>query len=394
MPLQTDVHSPPTEPAARQSRARARSVLRWLPVLLFALAVGCQRGEPGEGDAQAKEGDKAPEAVPVEVAVAEQRAISASYSGTAPLEAPAESQVVAKTSGVALAVMVEEGDAVRAGQTLLRLDADRARLQAAQAAAQVAKLQNQFARAQKLVEEQLIAASDYDQIRYDLENARAAHRLAVLEVSYAEVKAPISGVVASVTPKPGNFVQINTPVVRIVDTSRLEATLNVPERELATMRAGLPVALRVDALPGRTFEGVVDRVAPVVDAGSGTFRVIAAFGNGGLLQPGMFGRISIDFDQRADALAVPRAALLDVDEGNAVFAVRDGKAARTEVQIGTIDGEWVEVRDGLAAGDRVVVAGKSALRDGATVSVIGDEPADDPAGAQPTNQAATAATGN
>jgi membrane fusion protein (multidrug efflux system) len=290
--------------------------------------------------------------------------------------------------------MVEEGDAVRAGQTLLRLDADRARLQAAQAAAQVAKLQNQFARAQKLVEEQLIAASDYDQIRYDLENARAAHRLAVLEVSYAEVKAPISGVVASVTPKPGNFVQINTPVVRIVDTSRLEATLNVPERELATMRAGLPVALRVDALPGRTFEGVVDRVAPVVDAGSGTFRVIAAFGNGGLLQPGMFGRISIDFDQRADALAVPRAALLDVDEGNAVFAVRDGKAARTEVQIGTIDGEWVEVRDGLAAGDRVVVAGKSALRDGATVSVIGDEPADDPAGAQPTNQAATAATGN
>jgi membrane fusion protein (multidrug efflux system) len=74
--------------------------------------------------------------------------------------------------------------------------------------------------------------------------------------------------------------------------------------------------------------------------------------------------------------------------------VRDGKAARTEVQIGTIDGEWVEVRDGLAAGDRVVVAGKSALRDGATVSVIGDEPADDPAGAQPTNQAATAATGN
>lgn len=392
MPAQTDAHRTPTAPAAR--RPDARRVVRWLPLLLLVLAAGCQRGGPEEAGKGEGKDEKKEQPVAVEVAVAEQRPISASYSGTAPLEAPAESQVVAKTSGVALAVMVAEGDAVRAGQALLRLDADRARLQAAQAAAQVAKLQNQFARAQKLVAEQLIAASDYDQIRYDLENARAAHRLAVLEVSYAEVKAPISGVVASVTPKPGNFVQINTPVVRIVDTSRLEATLNVPERELATMRAGLPVELRVDALPGRTFEGVVDRVAPVVDAGSGTFRVIAAFANGGLLQPGMFGRIAIDYDQRADALAVPRAALLDVDEGNAVFAVREGKAARTEVQVGHVDGEWVEVRDGLAAGDRVVVAGKSALRDGAAVSVIGDEPADDPAGAPAANQAATAATGN
>ncbi len=158
--------------------------------------------------------------------------------------------------------------------------------------------------------------------------------------------------------------QINTPIFRIVDTSRLEATLNVPERELATLKAGLPVQLAVDALPGKTFTGRVDRVAPVVDSGSGTFRVICAFDGGGLLQPGMFGRISIDYDQRANALVVPRIALLD-DEGDpAVFAVRDGKAARVPVKLGYVDGEWVEVREGLKAGDQVVVAGKAALREG------------------------------
>ena len=350
------------------SRGHVRAVVLALACVLSVAA--CKGGSP-DGAAPGEDGKKGPEAVTVEVAAVETRPVAASYSGTAPLEAPAEAQVVAKTSGVALSVLVEEGDVVRAGQTLVRLDASRAELQAAQTAAQMNKLQNQFARAQTLAKERLIAASDYDQIRYDLENARAANRLANLELSYAAVKAPISGVVASVTPKPGNFVQINTPIVRIVDTSTLEAVLNVPERELATMQAGLPVDLRVDALPGKTFTGTIDRISPVVDSGSGTFRVIAEFDSGGLLQPGMFGRIGIDYDKRANATVVPRAALLDAGTNAAVFAVRDGKAARVPVTLGYMDGQWAEVREGLTVGEQVVVAGKAALRDGSAVTVIG-----------------------
>jgi membrane fusion protein (multidrug efflux system) len=145
----------------------------------------------------------------------------------------------------------------------------------------------------------------------------------------------------------------------------------VPERELATLKAGLPVRLAVDALPGQTFEGTIDRVAPVVDAGSGTFRVVAAFEGGGVLQPGMFGRIRIDYDNRANALVVPRVALLE-DEGDpAVFVVREGKAARVPVKLGYTDGAWAEVRSGLRAGEQVVVAGKTALRDGTKVQLIG-----------------------
>ncbi|HEY4555871.1 MAG TPA: efflux RND transporter periplasmic adaptor subunit [Lysobacter sp.] len=325
----------------------------------------------GNGAAEAKAADKKEvEAVPVEVAQATHRPIAASYTGTAPLEPLGESQVVAKTSGVALAVLVQEGQYVRAGQPLLRLDAARAALQAAQTSAQMHKLENNFARARQLSAQQLMSASDHDQIRFDLENARAANRLANLELSYATVTAPISGVIASRSIKPGNFVQINTPVFRIVDTSRLEAVLNVPERELATLKAGLPVELSVDALPGQTFKGTVDRVAPVVDSGSGTFRVICAFAGGGVLQPGMIGRIRIDYDNRADALVIPRTALLE-DEGDpAVFLVKANKVARVPVKLGYTDGAWAEVREGVRPGDRVVVAGKAALRDGTDVQLI------------------------
>lgn len=360
--------------------ASRRPGATWLlgPLLLGMLLLGaCKKG--GEGDAQAngKDGaNKGPEAIPVEITAASRRPIAASYTGTAPLEARGESQVIAKTSGVALDVLAEEGQSVRAGQVLVRLDSARAALQAAQSSAQLRKLEANYRRSLQLASQQLISANDLDQLKYDLENARAVNRLANLELSYANVVAPISGVIASRSIKAGNFVQINTPIFRIVDDSRLEATLNVPERELATLKAGLPVQLSVDALPGKTFRGTVDRVAPVVDSGSGTFRVVSTFDGGGtpqtgVLQPGMFGRIRIDYDQRANALVIPRAALLD-DEGEpAVFTVRNGKAARVAIKLGYMDGEWAEVRSGLKQGESVVTAGKVALRDGTTVQVIG-----------------------
>ena len=359
----------PTDPTSGRSRLLVPLLLcALLPAVLVLGA--CQRGD-GAGGPPGKEGaDKGPEAVPVEVATIGRRAIAASYAGTAPLEARADAQVVAKTSGVALQVMAEEGQHVRAGEVLVRLDSARAALQAAQTAAQMRKLEANYARSLQLSKQQLISANDIDQIKYDLENARAANRLANLELSYANVKAPITGVIAQRSIKTGNFVQINTPIFRIIDADKLEATLNVPERELATMKAGLPVALQVDALPGKTFAGTVDRVAPVVDSGSGTFRVVCSFDNGGVLQPGMFGRIRIDYDNRADALALPRGALLE-DEGKpAVFVVRNGKAARVPLALGYVEGDWAEVRSGLKQGEQVIVAGKSAVRDGSAVQVI------------------------
>ncbi|MDH5833646.1 efflux RND transporter periplasmic adaptor subunit [Luteimonas kalidii] len=357
--------------------------IRFLPGVRPALAIALLSTAAllsackGGGDAQAKEGEgnKGPDAIPVEVERVARRAIAASYANTATLEPRAESQVVAKTSGVALEVMAEEGQTVRAGQPLVRLDADRARLQAAQSSAQLRKLEANHARARQLEAQQMVSANDLDQLRFDLENARAVNRLANLELSYTTVVAPISGVIASRDIKPGNFVQINSPIFRIVDASRLEATLNVPEREIAKLKPGQGVELVADALPGKRFAGTVDRVSPVVDTGTGTFRVIAAFAGDGELQPGMFTRLSINYDQRADALVVPRAALLEDGGEPALFVVRDGTAARVAVKLGYADGGWIEVREGLKQGDAVVVAGKAALREGSAVQVIGEKDA-------------------
>ncbi len=351
---------------------RTGSCAAALLVTTVLLLGGCKAGGEETKD-KPKEEQKASDAVPVEVAKAARRAIAASYTGTASLEPRAESQVVAKTSGVALAVMVEEGERVSAGQPLVRLDPDRARLAVAQSEAQMRKLENSYQRAQKLVQQQLVSAADVDQLRFDLENARAQYRMATLELSYTTVVAPISGVVASRDIKPGNFVQINSPIIRIVDAGKLEATLNVPEREIAKLKPGQAVELLADALPGRRFAGVVGRVSPVVDTGTGTFRVVASFSGESELQAGMFSRLSINYDQRADALVVPRTALLEDGGEPAVYVVREGKAMRTQLKLGYDDAGWIEVREGLKPGEEVVVAGKAALREGSAVQVIGQE---------------------
>lgn len=371
------------------SVSRTGRVLPLARLSLLAIALGlaaCKGGAGGKGPDGKDQAAKGPEAIPVEVAKVSTRSIAASYAGTAPLEARAEAQVVAKTSGIALQVYADVGQQVQAGQPLVRIDRDRATLQVAQADADVRKLEANYQRSAQLLEQKMVSVNDVDQLRYNLENARAQLRLAKLELSYGTVTAPISGVVASRNIKQGNLVQINTPIFTVVDTSRLEATLNAPEREIETLKAGQAVQLTVDALPGKVFEGRIDRVSPVVDAGSGTFRVICAFDGGGLLQPGMFARIRINYDQRADALVIPRTALLEDGGTPAVFSVKDGKAVRAELKLGYVDGEWVEVRGGLRAGDPVVVAGKSALREGSAVQLIGDKAA--PAAASATQAAA------
>lgn len=323
---------------------------------------------------EGKDGDKKPEAVPVEVVSVGRQSIAASYAGTANLEAPGESQVVAKTSGVMVQLLAEEGQYVTKGQVLARLDGDRVRLEAARSAATVSKLENNYRRSQKLRQEKLVSADSDEQIRYELEAARASLALARLELSYTNIVAPISGVVAQRMVKPGNLISLNSPVFRIVDNSKLEAVLNVPEREMAVLKQGMPLRMIVDAIPGKVFEGKVDRVSPVVDSGTGTFRVVCAFDGNETLRPGMFGRIEVIFDQRQNILTIPRVALLEDEGETAVYVVRGNKAARIPVKLGYTTGEFAEILSGVNEGDRVITAGKVAVRDGTEVQVLGAKP--------------------
>lgn len=379
---------------------------RFVPVaLLAALLAAC-----GGGGDKGKEQAAAKASVPVEVATASHQSITANYSGTATLEAVGEAQVVAKASGIVLQLFVEEGMHVQKGQVLARLDDDLARNKLAQASATLKKAQAAYEKADKGYALKITPKADYDSMKYDLETQKAIVDGAQLDLSYTRIVAPISGVIAKRSVKLGNLVQVNQALFQIVDLDPLQAVLNVPERDLDTLKAGQSVRMNVDALGSRAFDGSIARIAPVVDATSGTFRVTCEFRDSTqTLKPGMFGRIEVAYDQRHDALVVPRNAIVEEDGESSVYVVeaappkaKDGKeqgkdtkvkakageavaaetkpaapafvAKRRIVKTGYAEGDRVEIRDGLADGDRVITIGRNAVREGTEVQVLESAP--------------------
>ncbi len=352
-------------------------LLASLMLVLAALLVGC-----GDANGKGEDKDKKAEApaVPVEVAEPKRADMAAVYTGTASLKADRMAIVVPKVSGEIRTILVDEGTEVREGQVLLRLDGDRMRLEAAQSEANLRKLERDYNRNIELQQKGLVSTLAFENLKYEMEAARAAHDLARLQLSYTEVRSPISGLVT----RKFDMVKIGNTVTSAVsmtestgalywveDMDSLVLTLSVPERELARLATGQPAQLAFDAVPGMLFEGKVVQISPFVMADTATFQVkIGVKDVSGRLRTGMFARVSIVYEKKDNALQIPRSALLESDGPPKVFVVRDGKAAEQEIAIGLTNGSVVEVTSGLADSDQVVVVGQAAVKPGAAVRVV------------------------
>jgi membrane fusion protein (multidrug efflux system) len=335
---------------------------------LTILLSGC-----GSSGASTAPEEKAGEdtAIPVEVASPQRGEMRATYSGTATLEAEADAEVVAKVQGELTELRVEEGDRVKAGEVLARLDGRQLRLEVAQVDAELAKLERDYRRQIELNAKGLVAAGTFEGLKYDLDTLRARRDLAQLQLSYTQIRAPFGGVVATRSVRVGQTVQPNTALFRITDPSPLRAQVFVPERELQRLRVGQPAAVQVDAVPGRMFPAQVSLVAPTVDARTATFKVTVEVDDASaVLKPGMFARIGIVFERKQQALQIPRVALVETDGERSVFIVQQGLARQRSVTTGLTDAGNVEITDGVREGEQVVIVGQSGLKDGNKVRVV------------------------
>ena len=339
-------------------------------VLACAIFVGAC----GQGGHESESGDSEEEevvAVPVEVGKPTRGDIVAVYSGTAPIEAFAEADVIAKVGGEVREILVEEGDDVKKGQVMARLDGDRLRLELSQSEANLRKLQRDYERNVDLKEKGLISTGDFDKIRYEMDALEASYNLARLELDYTQIRAPIDGVVSNRFIRVGNTIDVNAAVFRVTSLDPLVAYLHVPERQYRNIRPGQPVGIDIDALAGQRVIANVTRVSPIVDPATGTFKItIEIRDEERRIKPGMFGRVSIAYDQHSNVLQVPRSAILEDDGEMSVFVVADGKAVRRPVRIGYSSGGKVEIVDGLADADDVITVGQIGLKDGAVVTII------------------------
>jgi len=308
--------------------------------------------------------------------------------------------VVPKVSGRIETVAVRLGDPVRRGQLLATLEDRelREQLRQTEASLEVSKAtirqrdadlknsQSNLERSRNLFARNLIARQTLDdaEARYDaalaqvdLARAQATQSSARLEelrinLSNTRILSPVDGFVGSRGLDPGAFVGTNSSFLSVVDIHFVRLVANLVEKDVRRIVIDMPAQVAVDAYPGEVFKGRVARLAPVLDPATRTAQMEVEVPNpDARLKPGMYARVQFVVAQRSNALTVPRNALVDIEGTRGVFLV-DGKTARFKpVQTGIVDGEAVEIAEGLADDTTVVTLGSASLRDGDPIVVAG-----------------------
>ncbi|HEX2164540.1 MAG TPA: efflux RND transporter periplasmic adaptor subunit, partial [Thermoanaerobaculia bacterium] len=337
-------------------------------------ANGEEAAEAAAAEGEQEDEEKAP--IPVEVAVVETGAIASYLSATANLIAPGEVDVVAETEGRVERVLVVEGDWVAKGQllaTLARGDAEIA-LEKARVREENAVAVHQ--RGLDLAAEQLISREDLEKRDMDARLAKQERAEAEWNLAKTEVRAPIGGRVTLRHTQPGRHVSPGEPLFHLTDRD-LVAYVYLPEKDVLALDLGRRVELALDAAPDVAFHGRIRRISPVVDPATGTVKVtVEAVSPPAAVRPGSFVTARIVRERRPDAVLLPKDAVIrELAQAHVFVARRDGDglvAARREIALGLEEESRVEAVSGIRPGERLIVAGQGALKEGTRIRVLGD----------------------
>ncbi len=334
--------------------------------VLSACGDGGKVGGPGPGG-----GPPGAMALPVEAVAARTGVVNRVISAVGSLRANESVVIRSEIAGRIAAIHFSEGEAVKAGAELIRLDDSEQRAQLAESTAAAKLNELNFARARDVFEKKLLSQQNYDEALEKLHESQARVTLDEARLAKTRLTAPFAGVLGLRQVSVGDYIKEGQNIVNLEDIQALKLDFRAPETYLASIKPEQQVTLQVDAYPQRSFSGRLYAIDPRIDEQTRTVVLRARIPNPDMnLHPGMFARVSLVLESRADAVLVPEQALLPVGDTQFVYRVVDGKAVQTRVLTGQRSEGAVEIVQGLNAGDTVITAGQTKVHDGAPVHVI------------------------
>lgn len=363
-----------------------KSSRKFIPLAIVSAAlvfsVACKGGAAAEADSSAAETTTIGSE---NIAIVTSGVLQSGPTVSGALMPEREAAVHAQVGGSVLQTHADEGQSVRAGQTLARIEAGglqdvylsaRAGVTAASNSADVAR--RELARSEKLLAAGAIAERDMEQARRSaiaanaaLADAQARLATARKQVGNTVITAPISGIVSERPISAGDVVQTGALLFTVVDPSSMRLEGAVPAEQLAQVKIGAPVTFTVNGYPGRTFEGKVTRVNPTADPATRQVRIMISIPNAeGRLVGGLFanGRLA---SQSHSGLVVPANAVDTRSNVPAVFRIKGGKVERVAVQLGLRDeaAERIEIASGVQAGDTLLIGAAQGITPGTIVKI-------------------------
>lgn len=313
-------------------------------------------------------------AVPVRVAEARRQPLEERVSLVATVAANEAVEVQSEVDGMIEEIGFTEGQRVRKGQALFRLDARKLAASVAQAEANFRLAEANHRRAQSLLEDKTISQQEFDQIAAAYDAQRATLELMRRQRDDTVLIASFDGVMSARRVSAGQVIAKGAVLGTLVDLDEVKAEFRAPERFLSQIAVGQKVSLRVEAFPQETFGGEVYFVDPRVEETTRTVLMKAALPNPDLkLRPGMFGNLDLILRVKEEAVVVPETALLTQSGRVHLFVVDAEEAAQLRpVEVGLRRAGQAEILRGVAAGERVVVEGHQKLAPGLKVQIAGE----------------------
>ena len=254
-----------------------------------------------------------------------------------------------------LSVPVRVGDPVSAGTPLAVLDSRELDLQLEQA-------RLNYERNKQLYEAGAVSKYQLEQLKIALDNLE-------LQKENTVITSPIKGLVSSVAAVEGQLAGA-TPLVSVANIDKLKLLVQVGEANIAKLEQGARMAVRVPAVPGKEYAGVITSIAPRIDAVTKAYPVtLEVVNENGAIKGGMYGEVELVIDSKEDTIVIPQYALLDYEQKKIVYVVENETAKMREVQVGLTLGDKAEIIKGLAEGDLLIVEGQYGVKDGSAVSV-------------------------
>ena len=287
------------------------------------------------------------------------------------IEAWTTLSLLSKLNGTVVEVVAREGQVVKKGDVLARIDDDdyRIAVQRAQAAYDLAR--SEFERDRAIYAKGIIPTAEYDANRTRMETAKADLDNAELQLSRCIITAPMNGVVRKIDAKVGLQLAVGDPLAEILEIDRLKAVVGIPESEVAAVRGLTAIDISLQALRDRTVAGTVHFLSSSPETVARLFRLELAVDNpNGEILPGMFFRADVVKKTVPDAIAVPFYSVISRNDEQYVYVERDGVVAKRPVAIGIMEQWMVEVTSGLRPGDRLVVEGHRDVEDGQKVKIV------------------------
>lgn len=352
--------------------------------LMAAMSAGCGKPPAGRG------GPPDDFSVQAVIAPASAETVQVVVKVVGSLQARDVLDIVSEISAPVSEILFTEGELVKEGQILARLDDDKLKARLAEVKARRELAESNFKRAEDLFNSETISRQDYDQIKSEFDIAEAGLKLLSREVADTVVKAPFPGVVGERLVSAGQYVTAGQALTKLVRLDPLEASFRIPERYVGQIKINQPITMRSVALPDTEITGEVFFIDPSIDEQSRTILAKAHIPNpDNKLKPGLFGGLDVVLEERENAVVVPESCVRYAgDQASVVVMNGENRAEFRDVVVGQRMAGRVEISEGLQAGERVVVEGYQKMGPGTGILI---SPASEKYGISPPPAEATPA---